>query len=127
MKYTFKLRNSSPASFHTLDPEKAIRLNAKTMYVASVQDVQEMILAIPFGQTLSTDQIRDALAIKGGADTACPVKVNSYWRWLAYAHEEEGGDPLPWWRVTFHGKLSAQLPGGIDEHRNRLMAEGVEL
>ncbi|MBS1728081.1 MAG: MGMT family protein [Armatimonadetes bacterium] len=127
MKYTAKIESADPASFHVLDPEKAKRLSAKSLYIPSVADVREAINAIPAGKTKTIVELRKILAIKGNADTACPAKVNGYWKWMAFAAEEEGGEPLPWWRVLKDGKVSRHMPGGVDAHRARLKAEGVTL
>ena len=110
-----------------LEGEKARRLHANTLYIPSVQDIRDLISAIPPGVTLSTDEARSILASRYKADTACPAKINSYWRWLAFAMEFEDAPALPWWRMTMHGKLSDQMPGGIETHRDRLDGEGVRL
>ncbi len=125
MKYTQKILIAAPASFHVLDAEKAKRMNAKTLYIPSVEDVREVICAIPFGETKTIVELRRILAAKGNADTACPAKTIGYWKWLAFAAEHEGGEPLPWWRVLKDGKLSRLLPGGIEVHRKKLQSEGT--
>lgn len=126
MKFTAKLNAADPASFHVLDPVKAKRMNAKTLYIPSVDDVFEAISSIPTGETRTIVDLRNQLAKKGGADTACPAKTIGYWKWMATAMETEGWKPLPWWRVLKDGKFSRHMPGGEAGQRERLLLEGVK-
>ena len=118
-----KLAAGPPASFHVLEPEKAKRMNGKTLYIPSVADVRRAIESIPFGQMRTIPQLRAQLAKQGGADVACPAVTIKYWKWMAFAAEDEGGPELPWWRVTKDGKPSDLLPGGHSEHIARLAKE----
>ena len=123
MKYTNKLVNAEPGSFHILDEAKAKRLNAKTLYIPSVADVVEAIRAIPRGTVRASEEVRTEIAIKHGADLCCPAKFKSYWRWSAYAMEQEKGPALPWWRMTKSGKPYDQLPGGAEQHAVLIASE----
>lgn len=93
------------------------------MYVPSVEDVFLAIKDIPLGTTRTSRAICMAIAQGAGADITCPARFKSYWNWLAFAAETEGGRPLPWWRVTRNGQLSNQLPGGPSEHLKRISLE----
>lgn len=123
MKYTQKIREADPSSFHVLDPEKAKRMNGKTLYIPSVSDVFQAISSIPNGETRTIDQLRDHLAKKGNADVACPAKTIKYWKWLAFAAAEEGYTPVPWWRVLKDGKPSRHMPGGIERQNDLIESE----
>lgn len=126
-----KLNAAPPASFHVLDPAKAARMRASTLYIPSVLDVAGVIQAIPKGETRTILALRQALAALGQADTACPAVTIKYWKWLAHAAFEirEPTSPylVPWWRVLKDGKLSPHLPGGVDHQRDLLGHEGVHL
>lgn len=130
LSYPEKLRMAPPASFHVLDPAKAKRLNARTLYIPSPDDVAEAIRAIPAGQTKTIVELRRDLAAHGDAETACPAATNKYWKWLAHAATDddlEQGYHVPWWRVLKDGKPSRHMPGGVERQVALLQAEGVDL
>ena len=127
-----KLQQALPASFHMLEPAKAKNMKATTMVLPSPLDVAQAIAKIPYGQTVTTIELQRVLAIGGNAETACPAKINHYWKLLALATEEqqEGAAPymIPWWRVLNRkGKPSPSMPGGVEAHISRLQAEGIDL
>jgi hypothetical protein len=126
-----KLQLAPPASFHVLDPAKAARMHARTMFIPAPEDVARAIAAIPRGKTKSIVELRRELAAIGNAETACPAKTILYWKWLAAATEDVlGGESkfsVPWWRVLKDGKPSRHMPGGVEAHVARLKAEGVHL
>ena len=114
-----------------LDEAKAQRMKAATMYIPAPGEVAEMIAAIPPGETRTLRDLREELAAQGLAQTVCPASITKYWKWLAWASDEEGdGEPqfaVPWWRVLKDGKPSRQLPGGVERQVALLRAEGVEV
>ena len=126
-----KLKLAPPASFHVLDPAKAKRMNAKTLYIPGPADVARAINAIPTGQTRTIVALRQALATDGAAETACPAATLKYWKWMAQASEEPGGRTspyaIPWWRVLKDGKPSRHMPGGVERQIALLKREGVKI
>ncbi len=124
-----KLRGAPAASWHTLDPAKARRMNAATLYIPAPLDVARAIAAIPKGQTRTIVELRQAMARAGNAETACPAKTLKYWKWMAAAYVD-GANTLhklnvPWWRVLKDGKPSRHMPGGAANQIALLKAEGV--
>lgn len=126
-----KLQAAPAASFHVLDPAKAERMNAKTLFIPAPEDVAKAITAIPRGETRTIVDLRRELAVVGNAETACPAKTIKYWKWLAFASDELQGEEslyvVPWWRVLKDGKPSRHMPGGVDRQLSFLQAEGVQL
>ncbi len=126
-----KLKLAPPASFHVLDPAKAKRMNAKTLYIPGPAEVARAINAIPAGQTRTIVALRQALATEGAAETACPAATLKYWKWMAQASEEPGGRTspyaIPWWRVLKDGKPSRHMPGGVERQIALLEREGVKI
>jgi alkylated DNA nucleotide flippase Atl1 len=122
-----KLQNAPAASFHVLEPAKAKRMNAKTLYIPCPEDVAKVISAIPKGETRTIVDLRRTLAAQGKAETACPAATIKYWKWLAQAYDEAlTDDPhfaVPWWRVLKDGKPSRHMPGGVEGQLVRLQAE----
>ncbi|HLO98789.1 MAG TPA: hypothetical protein VK171_09370 [Fimbriimonas sp.] len=127
MKFTKQLSEVREGSFHVLDPAKAKRMAAATMYIPSSAEVLAAISEIGSGSTLTVAQLRKKIASQHGADTACPAVVLKVWKWGAAAVETEGYPEFPWWRVTKDGKPSRHMPGGEEEHRLRLLREGVTI
>jgi 6-O-methylguanine DNA methyltransferase, DNA binding domain len=122
-----KIRNEPEGSFHVLDPAKAKRMNARTLFIPSPNDVAKAVSAIPAGKTKTILELRVDLAKLGNADTTCPAKTIKYWKWLAQASELDNSPyVIPWWRVLKDGKPSRHMPGGIDHQIARLEAEGVQ-
>jgi alkylated DNA nucleotide flippase Atl1 len=126
-----KLEQAPAASFHVLDPAKAKRMNARTLYIPSPQDVARAIAAIPAGETRTIRDLRAELAGLGNAETACPAATIKYWKWMASASVEPGIKEsvfnVPWWRVLKDGKPSRHMPGGVEGQIARLKEEGVEI
>lgn len=121
-----KLQNAPASSFHVLDPKKAKRMNAKTLFIPSPDDVAKAITAIPAGTSKTILELRADLAKMGNADTACPAKTIKYWKWLAQASElDDSPFSIPWWRVLKDGKPSRHMPGGVEHQIARLQAEGL--
>lgn len=127
MKFTKQLSEAPLGSFHVLDPEKAKRMNAATLYIPSPQEVIDAISEIRKGTVVTVPQMRKIIAAKHDADTACPAAINKYWKWAAAAVVEEGFTPFPWWRLTKDGKPSRHMPGGETAHRAMLEKEGVKV
>ena len=129
--YGEKLAAAPPGGVEVLDEAKALRMKAATMYIPAPAEVAEMIAAIPPGETRTLKDLREELAAQGRAQTVCPASITKYWKWLAWASDEDGEvDPtfaVPWWRVLKDGKPSRQLPGGVDRQVALLRAEGVEV
>jgi alkylated DNA nucleotide flippase Atl1 len=123
-----KLQMAPKASFHILEPAKAKRMNAKTMFIPAPEDVAKVIAAIPKGETRTIIELRHELAVLGKAETACPAQTIKYWKWLAHAQaeiqDEKSQYITPWWRVLKDGKPSRHMPGGI-ENQNALLREEV--
>jgi alkylated DNA nucleotide flippase Atl1 len=125
-----KLRAAPAGSFHVLEPEKAKRMNAKTLYIPSPLEVAQAIRRIPRGETRTIVELRHELARLGGAETGCPAATIKYWKWMAIVSEENPQETLyaiPWWRVLKDGKPSRHMPGGVDRQIALLQAEGVQV
>ncbi|MBE0696768.1 MAG: MGMT family protein [Anaerolineaceae bacterium] len=126
-----KLKHAPGSSFHVLDPVKAKRMKAKTLFIPSPEDVAKVISAIPQGETRTIVELRRELAAGGNAETACPAETIKYWKWLASAYAEVEGSgsiyEVPWWRVLKDGRLSRHMPGGIEGQAAFLRKEGVQV
>ncbi|MFZ4508838.1 MAG: hypothetical protein ACOYON_14185 [Fimbriimonas sp.] len=118
-----KFDNAGPAKVHPLDPAKAARLGGATMLIPSPQNLVDAINAIPSGTTVPIRELRDRMAKAAGAECTCPMVAGIYWRIIAELSEEGELPTTPWWRVTLDGKPNPKLPGGIQRHRELILAE----
>lgn len=106
------------------------RWGTGTMVIPAPREVDAMIRTIRKGRTATINDLRNLLAKQHGVDVCCPITTGIF-TWIA-AHaaaedEAEGRKRItPWWRVLkSDGKLNPKFPGGVEEHRRRLVAEGV--
>ena len=87
-----------------LDKSVAGMAKGALMYISTPQEINQYIKLIPYGQSLTVQQMRDDLAIKNQADCTCPLTTGIFLRIVAEAAFEKinQGDslhPTPFWRV----------------------------
>ena len=125
--YTEKLEKAPEGVLYVLEPQKAERMKAATMYVPSPVDIAEILKTIPARTTISHETLKEKLAEFGKADIACPMMTTRYWSWIAASSAEPNYDlspfQSPWWRVIKDGKPVKALPGGVFSQEVRLKAE----
>ena len=112
-----------------LTPAQEKRWGRGTMVIPAPREVDAAIRQIRKGATSTVNELRVRLAKAHGTDLACPITTGIF-AWIAAhaaAEDEAAGRRrvTPWWRVLKpNGKLNARYPGGVDEQRRRLEAEG---
>ncbi|MFO1092247.1 MAG: methylated DNA-protein cysteine methyltransferase [Planctomycetaceae bacterium] len=99
------------------------------MVIPAPIEVDEIMRTVRKGQLITIDGIRRRLAAKHKANFACPITTGIF-AWIA-AHaadeaEREGKRRItPYWRtLKAGGELNPKYPGGLDNLRSRLEAEG---
>jgi hypothetical protein len=91
--------------------------------------VKELMDKVPKGKLTSINELRAALAKKHGTDIACPITTGIF-AWIAANAAEEAAAAgakriTPYWRtLKTGGELNPKYPGGLDELRRKLEAEG---
>ncbi len=100
-----------------------------TVVIPSPSEVDAIMRQVRPGKLITIDEIRATLAKKHGATIACPITTGIF-AWIA-AHaaeeaEQEGSHPVtPYWRtLKSGGELNPKYPGGIENVKARLEAEG---
>ena len=94
------------------------------MVIPHPKEVLEIMKSIPYGKTLTLDEIRAKLAKNNNADIACPMTTGIFVSLAAHAYEE-GSDSVSYWRtLRKNGELNAKFPGGIEAHKEKLESEG---
>lgn len=125
-----KLQNSKGLpSVKKLDEKSAKRLRATTMLIPAPLGVDAIMKKVGKGKLLTTDEIRKQLAKEYSADITCPLTTGIFAGIAAYAADEaerNGKKKItPYWRtLKSGGELNAKFPGGIENLRQRLEAEG---
>lgn len=100
-----------------------------TVVIPAPREVDALMRQVRKGQVITTQELRAALARKHGATIGCPLTTGIF-AWIAAhaAHEDEQAGATrvtPWWRtLKAKGELNPKFPGGVDEQRTRLEAEG---
>lgn len=103
-----------------------------SMVIATPAEVDELVRGIPKGKLATVNTLREALARRHGTTIACPITTGIFLGIAAKAAAERemmgARRVTPWWRVIkSDGSLNPKMPGGLAEHRKRLVAEGFKI
>jgi alkylated DNA nucleotide flippase Atl1 len=100
-----------------------------TIVIPAPREVDELMRKVSKGKVTTVNKIREALARKHKVTIGCPITTGLFARIAAGAaaeEEEEGKKPItPYWRVLkSDGEVNVKYPGGIENQKRRLEAEG---
>ncbi len=100
-----------------------------TMAIPSPMEVNEIMAGVPEGKVITLGEIRQMIARKHGADIGCPLTCGIFSWIAAHAAAEEAAagrqEITPYWRtLKTGGELNPKYPGGIEEQKKLLEAEG---
>jgi hypothetical protein len=111
-------------------PERlAARSGKGTMVIPAPIEVDEAMRSVKKGKLATIQQIQQSLASKHNATVACPITTGIF-AWIAAHAAEEAAQNgkkriTPYWRTLKNGKeLNSKYPGGIDNLKAKLEAEG---
>ena len=115
-----------------LSPRLMERYKAKTMVIAAPVEYDELMKKVSKGKVTTIDRMMAFMAKKHKADCACPMTAGIFTNIAANASEERNTpqwrgakSETPWWRtLKKDGQLNEKFPGGIDDQKERLEAEG---
>ncbi len=111
------------------DKKKSINWPAGTYIIPAPVEVDEIMKKVPKGKLITINVIRKILAKKHKADYACPITTGIF-SWIAAGAAQEAEDEgkkriTPYWRtLKTGGILNEKYPGGINNLKKRLKAEG---
>jgi len=103
-----------------------------TMVIPAPREVDAAMKQVRKGRLTTINDLRAHLAAKHHVNIACPITTGIF-AWIAAhaAHEAEDAGAkrvTPWWRtLKTGGELNPKYPGGIEQQRTRLEAEGHEV
>ena len=117
----------------TIDAKtKKINWPHGTYILPSPLEVNALMKKVPKGKLTTTDSIRSTLASKHHTDYACPM-VTGMFAWIAAHAAQEQADTgkkriTPYWRtLKAGGILNEKFPGGIQNLKKLLRAEGHQV
>ncbi len=110
------------------------RMNATwgvgTLVIPAPREVDEIMRRVPKRKVTTVNHIRTALARKHRATIACPMTTGIFAWIAAHAAEEQlaakpNARATPYWRtLKSGGVLNDKYPGGAEQQKQRLEAEG---
>jgi len=125
--YTEKLYDSKdmPKIVEVTDPKAVARYGGTRMLIAPPLAYDEIMKKVPKGKVITSDNIRDYLARKHGADYTCQLTAGIFINIVAHASVERKTDETPYWRtLKKDGELNEKYPEGIEGQKLRLEMEG---
>ena len=105
------------------------RWGTGTIVIPAPVEVDELMKRVPKGKLTTINEIRAALARRHEASIACPITTGIFAMIAsrAAAEDEATGKKriTPYWRtLKSGGEVNPKYPGGIEEQKVRLEAEG---
>lgn len=112
--------------FQTIADKKSIeKYGGDRMYFAPPIDYDKVMKQIPYGQVITVNKIREYFAKENGADFTEPMTAGMFVSIAAWASTQRSEDETPYWRtLKTNGELNAKYPGGIENQKRKLEAEG---
>ena len=111
------------------DKKKGKNWPAGTYIIPAPIEVDAIMRKVTIGRLITINEIRQVLAKKHKADFGCPITIGIF-SWIAAnaADEAERGGKkriTPYWRtLKTGGILNEKFPGGLENLKKRLEAEG---
>ncbi len=125
-----KLADSKDLSrVEKIDEKKSKRWGTGTFVIPAPIEVDEIMRKVPKGKLITINEIRQILAKKHKATIGCPITTGIF-SWIAAnaadEMENQGKKRItPYWRtLKTGGILNEKYPGGLENLKNRLEAEG---
>ena len=107
------------------DPKTIEKYGGNRMYFAPPLDYDRAMRRVPRGKLTTVGRLREIFAREAGADFTEPITAGIFVSIAAWASEQRGADPTPWWRtLKAGGELNPKDPGGVEHQRARLEQEG---
>ncbi|MBN2123180.1 MAG: MGMT family protein [Deltaproteobacteria bacterium] len=100
-----------------------------TIVIPTPREVDRIMKGVPKGKLITIPEIRRILARRHKATIGCPITTGIFAMIAAHAAREalqEGAKRVtPYWRtLKAGGEINAKYPGGLEDQRKRLLAEG---
>lgn len=97
----------------------------RTLVVAPPIEYDRLMRTVPKGKLVTTAELRARIASDHGVEVCCPLTCGIFVQIAAWASHQRSEDITPYWRtLKSGGELNPKYPGGCEEQRRRLEAEG---
>ena len=107
------------------DEKRIYKYGGSIMYFAPPIDYDRVMKQVPYGKVITIGKIREYFAKQHQADFTEPITAGIFVSIAAWASYQRSENETPYWRtLKANGELNPKYPGGIDEQRLRLEAEG---
>lgn len=107
------------------DKRSIEKFGGSKMYFSPPIDYDTVMKSIPYGKLITVGKIREYLAKKNDADFTEPITAGIFVSIAAWASYQRTDDKTPYWRtLKSNGELNAKYPGGVEEQKAKLEAEG---
>lgn len=107
------------------DPATIEKYGGERMYFAPPIDYDRVMKRIPAGMVTTVGAIREYFARQNGADFTEPITAGIFVSIAAWASFQRDTDKTPYWRtLRAGGELNPKYPGGMEEQKKLLEAEG---
>lgn len=114
-----------PKIIEITDAKSIEKYGGSRMYLAPPRDYDAVMKRVPKGKLITVGNIREHFAKRNGADFTDPITAGIFCSIAAWASFQRNEDITPYWRtLKNHGELNSKYPGGIDEQKKLLEAEG---
>ncbi|MGI5855913.1 MAG: MGMT family protein [Candidatus Merdivicinus sp.] len=95
------------------------------MFFAPPLAYDAVMKAVPCGKVTTVGEIRAYFARENHADFTDPITAGIFVSIAAWASAQRNEEKTPFWRtLKANGELNPKYPGGVEEQKRRLEAEG---
>lgn len=119
-------RDAGMPKIQIVTDEATIRkYGGERMFFAPPCAYDALMKRVPYGQVITVSAIRAYLAQQNHADFTDPMTAGIFVSIAAWASHQRSQDKTPYWRtLKSGGELNEKYPGGIEEQKKMLEAEG---
>lgn len=124
------LRDSKdmPKIVEITDEKSIEKYGGKRMYFAPPLDYDKVMRRVPKGKVITVGDIRTYFAAQNNADFTDPITAGIFCSIAAWASFQRTDDKTPYWRtLKNNGELNPKYPGGVEEQKKLLEAEGFTI
>ncbi len=107
------------------DAKSIEKYGGSRMYFAPPIDYDKVMKRIPCGKLITVGKIREYFAGQNNADFTEPITAGIFVSIAAWASHQRKDNETPYWRtLRANGELNPKYPGGVEEQKAKLEAEG---
>lgn len=117
-----------PKIIEITDEKSIEKYGGSRMYFAPPRDYDTVMRRVPKGKLITVGDIRAYFAKRNNADFTDPITAGIFCSIAAWASFQRTEDITPYWRtLKNNGELNPKYPGGIEEQKKLLEAEGFAI